>query len=77
MKLFICFCLSFYSFKTVQNNLNSLQSDISQQSDTLLSKMSSQTDMMTELEEKVKKVNICLRDHYYCKFTEVKDFGHQ
>lgn len=41
----------------MQNNLNSLQSDISQQFETLLNKVNSQKEMMTELEERVQKVN--------------------
>ncbi|XP_074502514.1 interactor of HORMAD1 protein 1 [Sebastes fasciatus] len=40
---------------TLQNNLNSLQSDISQQFETLLKEVSSQKEMMTVLEEKVQK----------------------
>ena len=41
----------------MQNNLNSLQSDVSQQFETLLSKVNSQKEKMTELEEMVQKVN--------------------
>ncbi|XP_051270232.1 interactor of HORMAD1 protein 1 [Dicentrarchus labrax] len=40
---------------TLQNNLKSLQSDISQQFETLLNKVNSQTGMMTELEERMQK----------------------
>ncbi|XP_044031475.1 interactor of HORMAD1 protein 1 isoform X2 [Siniperca chuatsi] len=40
---------------TLQNNLNSLQSDISQQFESLLNKVNSQKEMMTELEERVQK----------------------
>ncbi|XP_073323778.1 interactor of HORMAD1 protein 1 [Pagrus major] len=40
---------------TLQNNLNSLQKDVSQQFDTLLSKVNSQKEKMTELEEMVQK----------------------
>ncbi|XP_041672846.1 interactor of HORMAD1 protein 1 [Cheilinus undulatus] len=40
---------------TLQNNISSLQSIISQQFDTLLDKVNSQKEITTELEEKVKK----------------------
>ncbi|CAK6973803.1 interactor of HORMAD1 protein 1 [Scomber scombrus] len=40
---------------TLQNNLNSLQSDISQQFETLLNKVNSQKEVMTGLEERVQK----------------------
>ncbi|XP_044203800.1 interactor of HORMAD1 protein 1 isoform X1 [Thunnus albacares] len=40
---------------TSQNNLSSLQSDISQQFETLLNKVNSQKEVMTELEERVQK----------------------
>lgn len=41
----------------MQNSLNSLQNDVSQQLETLLSKVNSQKEKMTELEETVQKVN--------------------
>lgn len=50
----------FYVSVPVQNNLVSLQKDISQQFESLLNKLSSQKDMMTELEERVQKVNMCM-----------------
>ncbi|XP_054473674.1 interactor of HORMAD1 protein 1 [Anoplopoma fimbria] len=40
---------------TLQNNFSSLQSDISQQFETLLNKVNSQKDMITELEETAQK----------------------
>ncbi|XP_071351040.1 interactor of HORMAD1 protein 1 [Trachinotus anak] len=40
---------------TLQNNLNDLQSDISQQFETLVNKVNSHKEVMTNLEEKVKK----------------------
>nr|XP_033483553.1 interactor of HORMAD1 protein 1 [Epinephelus lanceolatus] len=40
---------------TLQNNLNSLQSDISQQFETLLNKVNTQKEMMAELEERMQK----------------------
>ncbi|XP_029287974.1 interactor of HORMAD1 protein 1 [Cottoperca gobio] len=40
---------------TLQNNLNSLQRDISQQFEILLDKVNSQKEMMTELKERVQK----------------------
>ncbi|XP_030274998.1 interactor of HORMAD1 protein 1 [Sparus aurata] len=40
---------------TLQNSLNSLQNDVSQQLETLLSKVNSQKEKMTELEEMVQK----------------------
>nr|XP_020453660.1 interactor of HORMAD1 protein 1 isoform X2 [Monopterus albus] len=40
---------------TLQNNLNSLQSDMSQQFETLLSKINSQKEVLTELEKRVQK----------------------
>lgn len=46
-----------YSSIPVQNSLNSLQNDVSQQLETLLSKVNSQKEKMTELEETVQKVN--------------------
>lgn len=62
----------------MQNNLNSLQSDISQQFESLLNKVNSQKEMMTALEEKVQKVNsinVTNGQHYY-GFNEVDlDFG--
>ncbi|KAM3621718.1 uncharacterized protein V6R79_015028 [Siganus canaliculatus] len=39
----------------IQNNLTRLQSDISQQFETLLSKLNSQKEMMTELESRIQK----------------------
>ncbi|XP_038553049.1 interactor of HORMAD1 protein 1 [Micropterus salmoides] len=40
---------------TLENNLNSFHSDISQQFETLLNKVNSQKEMITELEERVQK----------------------
>lgn len=57
--------LIFYISLLVQNSLVSLQKDISQQFDSLLNKLSSQTDMVTELKERVQKVNICM--YGYCR----------
>lgn len=55
--LFICSFLSCFLLISVKNNLTSLQSDISQQFETLLNKVNSQKEVITELEERVKKVN--------------------
>lgn len=71
---------SFFSFIPVQNNLHSLQSDISQQFETLLDQVNSQKVMMAALEEKVQKVNsmIVANGQHYCRFSEVKvDFSGQ
>lgn len=48
------------SISPVQNNLNSFQSEISQQLETLLNKVNSHTEMMKELEERRQKVNSML-----------------
>lgn len=49
---FICSVLSF----SVKHNLTSFQSDISHQFETLLNEVNSQKEIMTDLEERVKKV---------------------
>lgn len=43
---------------SVETNSNSLQSDISQQFETLQNKVSSQKEMLTDLKEKVQKVSV-------------------
>lgn len=48
---------------SVQNSLNSLERDISQQFETLLNKVNSQKEMMTDLEARVQKVNISMCTH--------------
>lgn len=54
----MCIKLNLISlFNPVQNNFRSLQSDISQQFETLLKKVNSQKEMVTELEETAQKVN--------------------
>lgn len=75
IKLLICSCLSF--LHPVQTNINGLQSDISQQFETLLNKVNSQNEVMTELEERVQKVNICMYCQDYCRFREVKDLANK
>lgn len=41
----------------VENDFNSLRSDVSQQFETLRNKVSSQKEMLTDLEERVQKVS--------------------
>lgn len=52
--------LTFYLSVPVQNNLKSVQNDISQQFESVLNKLSSQKEMMTELKERMQKVNMCM-----------------
>ncbi len=55
----------------MQNNLQSLQSDISQHFVTMLTKVNSLKEMMSELEKRVQKVKSAYgKDH--CRFSAMK-----
>lgn len=55
---------------SVETNYNSLRSDISQQSETLQNKVSSQKEMLTDLKEKVQKVSVWISGEDYCNGLE-------